>query len=135
MSLGTPTVNVSSGYYNNTMPLSYHRDSAEQRLIRSLKPRGHKHYARIMRALNGVAPGAAISDNYTRITQPAAFGISGFGGNRAVEVVPSVVVGSVTTTAQRDYLNTNVYDKAINSGQPVYPVDLSGNGGGGKVQR
>ncbi len=135
MSLATPTVNVASGYYNNAMPLSYHRDSAEQRIIRTLKPRGHKHYARIMRALNGVAPGAAISDNTVRITQPAPFQLAAFGGNRAVETVPSVAVGTVTTVAQRDYLNANVYDKAINSGAPPYPVDLSGNGGGGKVQR
>lgn len=135
MSLANPTVTVSSGYYNNTMPTSYHRDSTEFRLIRTLKPRGNRHYAKVMRALNGVAPGAAVSDTYVRITQPAAFGISGFGGNRTVETVTTADVGTVTTAAQRDYLNTNVYDRIINSMAPTYPRDLSGNGGGGKVQK
>ncbi len=133
MSIIAPTVNVSSGYYNNTMPQSYNRSSQEQRVIRALGNRGGRALARVMKALNGVAPGAAVNDSVVRITQPAAFSITALGGVRTVETL--VRRSGVTTTGDRDYINNNIYNRTEPSNFIPYPRDLGGNGGGGKIQR
>lgn len=133
MSVTAPTVSVSSGYYNNTMPLSYHRGGQERRVSRALASRSGRMLSRVMSALNGVAPGAAVNDTYVRVAQGAAFSLTSLGGLRPVETV--TLRSAVTTTADRDYINSNIYAEAENQFGIAYPRDLSGNGGGGKQQR
>lgn len=133
MSTIAPTVTVASGYYNNTMPLSYHRTNQERRIARTLSSRGGRMLGRVMSALNGVAPGAAVNDTYVRVQHGAAFSITSLGGLRPVETV--TLRNAVTTTADRDYINNNIYAEAENQFGIAYPRDLSGNGGGGKQQR
>lgn len=132
MSIANPNVQVSSGYYNNQMPVSYHRTNTEREIGRILAQRNNRGLRLVMRALNGAAPGVQVTSQQVRLPQPAAFGVGAFQGVRVVETVPTQYNGP-TTAAQRDYINANIYDPVF--AQQTYPVDLSGNGGGGKVQR
>jgi hypothetical protein len=109
---------------------TYQRDSFDRTLSNVLARPGYRRTAAIMRALNGVAPGAAYSVTKYRIAAPTA-AASMFGGTRTVE---AVVQSGTTTTAMRDEINGRVYDDVAKVMQPsAYPVDLSGNGGAGKV--
>ena len=131
MAIPNPNLQVSSGYWNNTAPVSYHRNSTEYRIARTLSTPGNRGLRRVMRALNGVAPGAAVVDTTTRVAPGTAFSVVSLGGNRAIETVTGQYNG-VTTAAQQTYINAAIYD-ALQT-QP-YATDLSGNGGGGKVQK
>lgn len=132
MAINNPNVTVQSGYYNNAMPPSYHRTSAERRISQQLARPGMAGVRAVMRALNGAAPGAAVNLTRTRIAAATPFNPVGLGGVRQIETVADVHNG-VTTAAQRDYINTQIIDSVVAS--QSYPTDLSGNGGGGKMQR
>lgn len=132
MAIPAPTLTVSSGYWSNTAPTSYHRNNAEYRVSILLGKPGNRSLRRVMKALNGVAPGGAVSDTYTRVAPGSAFSVVTLGGVRPIETVTTPYNG-VTTTAQRDYINTMIYDSLTPLAPPA--VDLGGNGGGGKVQR
>lgn len=132
MSITTPTIQVSSGYYNNTMPPRHNRNNDERAIGRILAERSNRGLAKVWRALTGAAPGAAVTDTQVRIAQGAAFSVTSLGGLRTVETVTTQYNGN-TTAAQRDYIQTQIIDPV--AANQSYPVDLSGNGGGGKVQR
>lgn len=132
MSITKPTVNVASGYWNNTMPTQYNRTNLERQIGMALAKRSNRGLAKVWRALTGAAPGAAVTDTVTRIQHPAAFSITNLGGVRTVETVATQYNGN-TTAAQETYIETQIIDPVI--ANQTYPVDLGGNGGGGKLQK
>jgi hypothetical protein len=135
MTIGIPTnVQVAGGFWAGVggYQFQYARSSLERRIARALGRTGNASHRRVMRALNGVAPGAAVADTYTRVRAPDAFVPHALVGRRDIETITTFNNG-VTTAAQRDYINAQLYDAYVVA-QP-YPRDLSGNGGGGKVQK
>lgn len=139
MAIAAPAPTVASGFWATTPGVgtpttigAYHRNNTERVISMSLGKPANRGFRKVWRALNGVAPGGAVVDTYTRITAPAAFTAFALGGLRAVETFTGPYNG-VTTAAQVTYINTNIIDPV--AATITYPVDLSGNGGGGKVQR
>lgn len=133
MAIAASSPTVASGFWGNTAPPNqYHRNTTEHALSLVLGKPANRGFRKVMRALNGVAPGASVTDTYSRIAAPAAFTPFALGGLRTIESVTGPYNG-VTTAAQVTYLNSNVYDPV--AAVQTYPTDVSGNGGGGKVQR
>lgn len=111
----------------------YGRSSHERIASMMLGKSGFRGIRRVMRALNGVAPGSNATETYARVTAPAAFDDDALGGTRVVETV--TVVNANTTAAQQTYLNAKLLDMIYAQAPTSYPIDLSGNGGGNKVGR
>lgn len=133
MSIAATSPTVASGFWNNTAPPNqYHRNNTERALSLVLGKPANRGLRKVVRALNGVAPGASVTDTYSRIAAPAAFTPFALGGARTIETVTGPYNG-VTTAAQVTYLNANVIDPVASA--ITYVTDLGGNGGGGKVQR
>jgi hypothetical protein len=141
MAVATPTgVTGWSGFWNygplgaptGGYGMRFGRTSQEARIAMNLARPGMRRLRAIMRTLNGVAPGAtAPADTHRRIKAPVIADDLSFSGNRTMETID---YGSVTTTAGHvTALNANIYDKY--TGTQFYPVDRSGNGGGGKRAR
>lgn len=90
---------------------------------------------RMREVIDTVAAGASINGaaavTYTRVSpsdnvvgQPATGG-----GRRTIETVEKIAAASSTTAA-----DAAAVDEAVNyEHQPTYPVDRSGNGGGGQL--
>ena len=139
MALTLPTSTGYSGFWNNTGPSGvsgagpyapkYGRANEEYRAAIMINKRGNRKWRAIMRALNGVVPGSSAVDTYVRVL--AVQGDSQFqGGKRTMQTVTNT---TTTTAAHVTAINARLYDQ-MNVTQP-YPVDLSGNGGGGKRGR
>lgn len=134
MAIATSNPTVASGFWNNAPPPNtYHRNGTERLVSQALGRRSNAGLRKVMRALNGVSPGATVSDSITHIQAVSPFSISGYGGLRAMRTYTTPYDG-VTTSAQQAYINANIFDAIAVTAQP-YPTDLSGNGGGGKVQK
>ncbi len=116
----------------NAMP-RFGRSSGEVSIARLLAKGGFRATRRVMRALNGAAPGGAASETYARVSTADQTGPTsiGPGGVRAIET--ATLNSGVTTAAQETYIDNLVIDPIYNQAPTSYPVDLSGNGGGGKV--
>lgn len=112
--------------------------NATERLAvaRVLRSKGGRAFARLMYALTGAGAGATATEAAASLA--ASAGIAGGvndplsqGGKRTVAATN--LVNRVTTAADialvQDTL-TKAFGPTVNSG---YPVDKSGNGGGGKV--
>lgn len=109
----------------------FYRSSEIHRAAVALGKRGFRKYKAQMRALNGVAPGAATVDSYRRVVATQAMNDAQFnGGRRTTETVSNV---TTTTAGMVTALNARLYDWTSNN--MAYPRDLGGNGGGGKVGR
>lgn len=120
-------------YSGSSSPYNFRfaRSGHELNLGRELATRGFRKYRAVMRALNGAAPGAVTTDSYRRVTAvQAGANPQMLGGSRAIELVSNA---TTTTVAMQTAINTNIYD-SITRVNP-YPVDRSGNGGGGRVGR
>lgn len=138
MALVTPSnVTGYSGFWQSVGPstapyqLRFGRSNEEYQAAVVLGKPGFRRYRAVMRALNGVAPGATATDSYRRVQAIQNMNDAQYGGGlRPTQVV---VNNTVTTTPMRDAINTNIYDRI--SKVVVYPRDLGGNGGGGKVGR
>lgn len=116
-----------SGPYN----LRFARSSEEIRAAIQLGKRGFRRYKAQMRALNGAAPGGSTVDSYKRVTAVQAYGDpQSNGGLRTVGTVNNSVT---TTSGMVAAINARLFDWTGNT--MAYPVDLSGNGGGGKRGR
>ncbi len=124
--------NGAEASYNN-MP-RYGRENVERLASFALSRGGFRGIRRVMRALNGAAPGAVANETYSRVgtADQGSANLIGPGGARPIETFV-VSVGS-TTTAQRDYINNFIIDKLFNTSPAIpYPTDLSGNGSGGRL--
>lgn len=139
MAFTIPTVTGFSGFWQYHAPAGqtaqyqprFARSAEEYRAAVQFGKRGFRKYRAVMRALNGVAPGATTTDNFRRVTGVQAFNDpQSNGGLRPSAVVSNAVT---TTTAMRDAINARVYDQTFVA--QTYPRELSGNGGGGKVGR
>jgi hypothetical protein len=153
MSMSLPTVTGWSGFWGvapNSYTMMYGRSSTERNISRLLAKPGARKLHAIMSSLNGTAVGGAVGRQYARISAPAGLTQTQlFGGVRTVETIPVVPAG-VTTAADKTYVQDEVLDATVEmapglstggvGNMPVtawkgalYPVDLSGNGGGGKL--
>jgi hypothetical protein len=152
MSMSLPTVTGWSGFWGvapNSYTMMYGRSSLERNISRLLAKGGARRLHATMSSLNGTAVGGAVGRQYARISAPAGLTTPNLlGGLRAVETV--VVTSGVTTAGDKTYIQDEVLDATVEmapglstggvGNMPVtawknqlYPVDLSGNGGGGKL--
>jgi hypothetical protein len=90
-----------------------------------LRTPGGRRLRRLLRTLNGVAPGAMATENRTRVQHQQGSP----GGLQIIETVP--YINRATTAA--DVSNINALLDRI-SYPSTYPVDVGGSGGGGKLQ-
>lgn len=148
MSFAPPTMGTTSysGYWSSSVgiasagnEINYNavsrtgRSSTEYHVARLLAKPGFRGMRRVMKVLTGAAPGSAASETYARIVAPTPFVDTTFGGARAVETVTAN--SGNTTSAQETYIENNILDMRYNANPSSYPVDTSGNGGGGKLGR
>jgi hypothetical protein len=141
MALVAPTVTGYSGFWNSVGPSGasgagpyapkFYRSGEEYRAGVMLGRRGFRKWRAVMRNLNNNNPGATTTDSYSRVQSGQAMYDAQYGGGkRTLQVVNNAVT---TTSAMQTAINTRVYDWTVNS--QSYPVDASGNGGGGKKGR
>jgi len=152
MSMSIPAVTGWSSFWGNApnaYSMLYARSSLERNIARDFSRQGARRLQAAMSTLNGQAVGAAMLRTYTRVA--AVNGLTSpqmLGGARAVEVV--TVVNGPTTATDKQYMQDQTID-AITDMAPglttggtgnmpvtawknqLYPVDASGNGGGGKL--
>ena len=117
----------------NAMP-RYGRANSELVVSSMLSRGGFRGMRRVMRVLNGAAPGSVATESYTRVSGAGQSPVDvGPVGVRPMEVL--VVNAGNSTAAQRDYINTHIIDARFLSNPVNYPVDTSGNGSGGQLGR
>lgn len=141
MALVLPTVTGYSGFWNNIGPagvsgagpyaVKFGRSSEEYRAGVNLGKRGFRKWRAVMRSLNNNNPGATTVDSYGRVQSAQAMYDPQYnGGRRTIQTVNNSVT---TTVGMQTAINKLVYDQFFLA--QTYPVDLSGNGGGGKRGR
>jgi hypothetical protein len=106
----------------------YARDSNERRIAQAMSRAGFRGMRRVIRTLNGAAPGTTATDTYARVLGSNAFEPPS--GARPIETVTTV--NAATTAAQQTAIQTRLIDQLFVSSPTSYPTDLGG-GGGGKV--
>ena len=111
----------------NAVP-RYARDSNERRIAQAMSRAGFRGMRRVIRTLNGAAPGTTATDTYARVLGSNAFEPPS--GARPIETVTTV--NAATTAAQQTAIQTRLIDQLFVSSPTSYPTDLGG-GGGGKV--
>lgn len=144
MAFGAPTVTGYAGGFDPTFAIAsagaevnynavprYGRGNTEMTLARLFASAGFRGVRRAMRVLNGAAPGSAATETFSRVAAQVPFNPQTAGGLRTLETVTAN--SGNTTAAQRDYINNVILDARFGSNPANYPVDLSGSGGGGKV--
>lgn len=141
MSFGPPVMTGYSPFFDPTLArpgngaeanyqsmTRFGRSSQERRASRALASSGFRGMRRVLRELMGVAPGVTAVDTYARVRAENGDFV---GGARVVETVTTV--NAPTTAPQVTYLNALIVDGVFLQQPASYPVDLSNNGGGGKV--
>lgn len=127
-----PTVTVSGGSLFTTIQAStpYALLGVNQRtkrmIGRLLRREGNRLFQEIMLTVNGAAAGSAASKTHSRIEAPTDS--DNLGGVRVIETVTDV---SRNTDAADVTELALVLNKSVAG--LTYPIDLSGNGGGGKL--
>lgn len=132
MATTLPTVTGWSPLFGDTpnaYQLLFARSSNDYHAARALGVSGMRGIRRVMRVLNGAAPGSTATETYSRVAAATPFNTLSGGGARTVETVTEV--NRATTAADVTYVNTNIIDRIYNMTPPIasYPPDLSGNGG------
>lgn len=139
--LPAPTITGYQGFWQLHAPtgqggaysLYGNRNGVEGQLARAFGRRGFKQTRRLMYALLGASTGGAASETEKRVDAPNALTSSQLlGGNRTIETV--TIVSRNTTAADLTTMQATL-NRIYNSSPSTYPVDASGNGGGGKVAR
>ena len=146
MSFGAPTVTGYSPFYSSTAGIagsgneaSYNavsrtaRSSTEMEVSRALARPGFRGMRRVMLVLTGAAAGSAASETHKRVAAPTPFNLSTGGGLRSIETVTDNTGN--TTSAQETYIENRILNARYAANPSSYPVDLSANGGGGKLGR
>jgi hypothetical protein len=114
--------------HRQTYTLLNQRTQLQRVISNALEKLGSQTTSTLAIALNGIAPGGTALRTRSRVMATANTSAFDLGGRRTIET--QTLINRATTTADRDALNTmfnNVYAPS------PYPVDRSGNGGGGKV--
>lgn len=140
MSTVLPTMTVTSPFWQTTpngaatYSMLYGRNSIEQMASMHLGKPGYRTVRRAMRALLGAGTGSSKAESVTQIAPGTPFNDATHGG---VRTVASVTLQSGNTTAADLTYVQGIVDRAFNMAPAIasYPVDISGNGGGGKVGR
>ena len=145
MSFGAPVVTGYSPFFDpnlarpgngaeldyNTMP-RYGRSNTEMAVSRFLAKTGFRGMRRAMRVLNGVVPGTDATETFTRVGTAGQGSAVSVGPGGAAPMEVATANAGVTTVAQQNYINNLMIDARFAQNPTSYPVDLSGNGGGGK---
>ena len=95
----------------------------DDRLVKELRKPGGRRLRQLMRVLLGAAPGGNATEVRYRV--PARLGSPG-----GLVVAEAVTLLNRATTVNDDTQITALLDRVTKP--PIYPVDLSGNGGAGK---
>jgi hypothetical protein len=106
----------------------YARSSVDREIARAMSRPGFRAMRRVIRTLNGAAPGTTATDTYARVLGSNAFDPPA--GLRPIETVTTV--NAATTAAQQTVIQNRLIDQLFVASPSSYPVDLGG-GGGGKV--
>lgn len=103
--------------------------SYNERLVSfALSRGGFLAQRRALKALTGAAAGGAALETRAQIQAPAD--ADSLGGLRVVETVN--LINRNTAAADETYLEAQMIDLLYGAQPATYPVDLGGNGGGGK---
>lgn len=100
-----------------------------QNLARQLRPRGMQKLRELIDELTGVAPGATATVASKRLVYVAQPGVPLVNGGVQTPVTVTVL-SRITTAADVTLIKASLNATRAPS---TYPVDKSGNGGGGKV--
>lgn len=142
MALAVPVMGTSySGFWNSTGPTGtsgagpyserFARSMEDFKIAQFMGKRGNRKFRAIGRLLMGATAGGTTVDSYKRLQAGQAMYDAQYGGGlRTLQTVNNAVT---TTSAHVTTLQTRWFDMA--TGSQAYPVDLSGNGGGGKRGR
>lgn len=120
-----------NGVHSENYALQVGRSPLDRKIGRVLKKRSN---TRVREAIDTVQASQSINGaaavTYPRVQGTADPGNPGVqGGAVTVETVTQIAAASSTTAADV----TKVDDIVAFENQPTYPVDLGGNGGGGKL--
>lgn len=141
MTIAVPTVTGYSAFWqvvsniNGEVGVPYairfSRSSHERRASLALSRSGFRAVRELMETLNGAAAGGTATDTYaqagTNQQGPTAVGP---GGARTIDTITTV--NRATVAADVTALNARVVQGLFLQAPTSYPVDVSGNGGGGK---
>jgi hypothetical protein len=116
-------ITVKSGFWNDVYAFIDGRAPIERGIARRLNRRGMRDVRELMLELMGVAPGAAALEQYKRVTAPAAFSLTAFGGVRTIETTD--LVNRVTAAADDTTISGRVL--AYSSQPATYPANRDGN--------
>lgn len=151
MALTLPTVTGYSAFWENTgdtrayAPTSVaqkgYRSPLERQLAKLFRRNQLRSLVAVMTALNGAVAGGTATASYKRVKAPALPSagtpqptyIGEMAGNRTIETQTDI--SRVTTSADVTYINdiTGINLLEAEMATTTYPVDSSGNGGGGKL--
>lgn len=123
-----------SGLFDNEFDdgphsLQFNRPSARRNISRILRKHGMRSLRRLMLALTGSVPGGPVIVQRTRIRY--FDGQDEFGGVQETELVD--VINRTTTAEDTTDIDNNVLLGPSSIDATSYPVDKSGNGGGGRA--
>jgi hypothetical protein len=116
--------------YRHSTPyaLTNSRNAIQTQIAKVFEKYGMQAQSALAIALNGASAGGTATRTRTRVEAIPDVGAFVLGGKR--NIVTETIINRVTTTADKDALNT-LYNGVF--APTSYPVDKSGNGGGGKV--
>ena len=103
--------------------------AAARSVARIMFPTAQRDVGAVMKELDGVAPGATALATQAYVTARQADGLN-MGG--AVPISNTTLINRATTAADVVQLNRQ-YQPTFAPALNAYPVDKSGNGGGGKT--
>lgn len=140
MSLVIPTVTGYSAFWQAVSNINgevgvpyamrFARSSQERRASIALSRSGFRAYRAAMKALTGAAAGGTATDTYAQVDAAGQGPTANPGGTRTVSTVTSI--NRATTAADETKIELQVIDGLFAQQPSSYPVDASGNGGGGK---
>ena len=121
-----------NGGYNNAGGAPYNllinRDQIVMRIAGRLRAKGNRKVAALMDSLLGAAVGQQATSSYKRVTETPQFSNVGLGGARPLET--RTIINRPSTAADLTLLD-RMHNETFKPA--AYPVDKSGNGGGGKL--
>jgi len=97
-----------------------------RKFTRVAKRKSMKVLNELIQTLNGVVAGSTALATHTRVKARQALELD-LGGVQPIETVN--LINRVTVAGDQTLINATLTEQR----DPTYPVDLSGNGGGGKL--
>lgn len=115
------------GVYMQPHALRNDAGSALRGVARLMAPQAMRAYGRIGDMLTGSVLGSVVQESIAQVVATRADGAN-LGGK--VAIAPTVIINRVTTAQDEAILDAQLTPSFAPS---PYPVDKSGNGGGGKL--